>query len=102
MHCGHAWTKLYFNHINEINKKIKEECSKKPSVYFVAHNDIFPSYHHLYDKKHLNEIGIRVFAKNLKTAYFYAKMAQREHLKQDKHIHENQTIVNRGDGLETR
>jgi hypothetical protein len=30
------------------------------------------------------------------------KMAQREHLKQDKHIHENQTIVNRGDGLETR
>ena len=61
------------NRINEINKKIKEECSKKPNVYFVAHNDIFPSYHHLYDKKHLNEIGVRVFAKNLKTAYFYAK-----------------------------
>jgi hypothetical protein len=59
--------------ISKINQKIKEECLKKPNVHFVSHTSVFASYQHFYDSKHLNDYGIKIFAKNLKTAFYQVR-----------------------------
>jgi uncharacterized protein YdhG (YjbR/CyaY superfamily) len=59
--------------INKINQNIKEECSKKSNVHFVSHNSVFASHQHFYDSKHLNDYGIKIFAKDLKTAFYYVR-----------------------------
>jgi hypothetical protein len=56
--------------INLLNQKIKEKCTNKTNVLHVNHSGVFAYYQHFYDRKHLNEFGIRVFAKNLKAAFF--------------------------------
>lgn len=52
-----------------INKKMKETCTANPNVQFVEHTNVSKN-DHLYDKKHLNEKGVKIFAKNLKAAFF--------------------------------
>ena len=59
--------------INKINQNIKEECSKKSNVHFVSHNSVFASHQHFYDSKHLNDYGIKIFAKDLKIAFYYVR-----------------------------
>ena len=49
--------------VGKINKVLKTNYSTKPSVLFVEHNNLFPSRHHLYDKKHLNQSGVKIFEK---------------------------------------
>jgi hypothetical protein len=49
--------------VGKINKVLKTNYSTKPSVLFVKHNNLFPSRHHLYDKKHLNQSGVKIFEK---------------------------------------
>ena len=58
--------------INKINQNIKE-CLKKSNVHFVSHNSVFASHQHFYDSKHLNDYGIKIFAKDLKTAFYYVR-----------------------------
>jgi hypothetical protein len=59
--------------ISKTNQKIKEECSKKSNVDFISHTRIFASYQHFYDSKHLNDYGIKLFAKNFKTAFYQVR-----------------------------
>ena len=54
---------------SEINKTIQKIFEKNKTVKIVQHNNIM-STKHLKDKKHLNEIGVKLFALNLKRAYF--------------------------------
>jgi hypothetical protein len=49
--------------INLLNQKIKEKCTNKTNVLHVKHSGVFVSYQHFHDRKHLNEFGIRAFAK---------------------------------------
>jgi hypothetical protein len=49
--------------VGKINKVLKTNYSTKSSVLFVKHNNLFPSRHHLYDKKHLNQSGVKIFEK---------------------------------------
>ena len=47
-----------------------------PNIVIVKHGNIFNSNFILYDKKHLNTKGVRLFAKNLKGAFFNKKRRQ--------------------------
>ena len=54
---------------NIINKELEKIISSKPKVTFVKHDHITKS-NHLKDKKHLNIRGVKLFARDLKAAYF--------------------------------
>ena len=53
----------------DMNNSLERLLSTKKNVTFIRHPNINATYH-LKDKKHLNEIGVKRFAQNLKRAYF--------------------------------
>ena len=56
------------NKVPAINEELKTGlCSKTKNTY-IQHTNI--SNVDLYDKKHLNERGVKKFSKNIKAAYF--------------------------------
>jgi len=54
----------------DINYSLDKLLSSKKNVTFTRHPNISATYH-LKDKKHLNDIGVKRFAQNLKRAYFH-------------------------------
>ena len=54
--------------VQMLNSEIKKIQS--PNIVQVNHDNLFKSTNILYDKKHLNQKGVKLFAKNLKGAYF--------------------------------
>ncbi len=50
--------------INKINEEVRHSCSNLPNVHLVHHSSIRPW--HLYDRLHLNQDGVRIFAKAIK------------------------------------
>jgi hypothetical protein len=61
------------DHLNEnitiINNKLENILTNKANVSFIQHNNIKPT-EDLKDKKHLNQKGVKFFAKNIKATYF--------------------------------
>lgn len=55
----------------EVNNQLKQKCLSMANVHLIEHTNLFQASAILYDKKHLNEKGVRLFAKNLKRAFFY-------------------------------
>ena len=51
-----------------LNNNIKKAMSDKPNISLVPHNNIGPQ--DLKDSKHLTQKSVKLFAKNLKSAYF--------------------------------
>ena len=65
------------NHrVGPINNKIKELMQNRENLTFVEHNEVENTTIYLYDKKHLNNKGVKIFAKNLKKGYFKSKMTK--------------------------
>lgn len=54
-----------------LNSKL--EATQFPNLTNVKHHNLFRSELILYDKKHLNHKGVKLFAKNLKGAFFASK-----------------------------
>ncbi|MGH0186829.1 UNVERIFIED_CONTAM: hypothetical protein FKN15_022656 [Acipenser sinensis] len=50
--------------IHEINRKISNSCARLPSVHVAHHHAL--QHRHLYDKVHLNQQGMKIFAKTIK------------------------------------
>ncbi|RXN13242.1 hypothetical protein ROHU_009827 [Labeo rohita] len=50
--------------IDKINEEVRHSCSSLPNVHLVHHSSIRPW--HLYDGLHLNQDGVRIFAKTIK------------------------------------
>lgn len=61
--------------ITPINKKLEDILANKAKISFIHHNNI-RSDEDLKDKKHLNQKGVKHFAKNLKAAYFQTSPKQ--------------------------
>ena len=62
--------------VGPVNKIMKESMQRKEHTTFVEHNEIEGTTSHLYDKKHLNSKGVKIFAKNLKKGYFKSKTSK--------------------------
>ncbi|CAB3990526.1 Hypothetical predicted protein [Paramuricea clavata] len=56
------------NKVPTINEELKTRLSSKTKTTYIQHTNI--SSADLHDKKHLNERGVKKFAKNIKAAYF--------------------------------
>jgi hypothetical protein len=56
------------NKVPAINEELKTRLSSKTKTTYIQHTNI--SNADLYDKKHLNERGVKKFAKSIKAAYF--------------------------------
>ena len=54
--------------VKRINQSLEKSLTASPNISIVKHDNI--QVENLYDKKHLNEIGVKRFALNLKRAYF--------------------------------
>uniref|UniRef100_A0A672KDD4 SGNH hydrolase-type esterase domain-containing protein n=1 Tax=Sinocyclocheilus grahami TaxID=75366 RepID=A0A672KDD4_SINGR len=50
--------------IDQINEEVRHSCSSLPNVHLVHHSSVRPW--HLYDGLHLNQDGVRIFAKAIK------------------------------------
>ncbi|KAL1261519.1 hypothetical protein QQF64_006784 [Cirrhinus molitorella] len=50
--------------IDKVNEEVRHSCSSLPNVHLVHHSSIRPW--HLYDGLHLNQDGVRIFAKTIK------------------------------------
>ena len=79
-HCGHPNSQIIIssllprndelhNKAEELNTLISSSLDSHKNVTHVKHSNI-KSNRHLHDKKHLNQIGVKRFAQNLKRAYF--------------------------------
>jgi UDP:flavonoid glycosyltransferase YjiC (YdhE family) len=55
--------------VNDLNNKLEKAFSSKKNITLVQHNNIYKNGL-LKDKKHLNNIGVKRFAQNLKRAFF--------------------------------
>ena len=54
--------------VNRVNNKVKEVVSNKENTSYVDHNNI--GSHDLRDKKHLHKTSVKLFARNIKGAFF--------------------------------
>ncbi|KAJ8265964.1 hypothetical protein COCON_G00150630 [Conger conger] len=52
--------------INNIKQSISSNCATMPSVTIIPHPAL--SHDHLYDQVHLNQEGVRLFARDLREA----------------------------------
>lgn len=68
--------------VTEINEIIQTTFGKNTNIKTVEHSNIATTKH-LKDKKHLNNIGVKFFAQNLKRAFFnkYTQSTNRYHAK---------------------
>ena len=64
------------NKVPAINEELKTRLSSKTKTTYIQHTNI--SNADLYDKKHLNERGVKKFAKNIKAAYFNTTPKKKE------------------------
>jgi hypothetical protein len=55
------------------NDRLEKFTNEFPNTTILKHTNLFESTQILYDKKHLNHKGVKIFAKNLKSAYFGTK-----------------------------
>jgi hypothetical protein len=63
-----------------LNKNFLQIPTEFKNVTNIEHTNLFQSISILYDKKHLNDKGIKIFAKNLKSAFFGTQKTHR-HIK---------------------
>ncbi|CAB4008714.1 Hypothetical predicted protein [Paramuricea clavata] len=61
------------------------EKIQSPNIIHVKHHNLFRSTNILYDKKHLNRKGVKLFAKNLKGAF----VARKNNKTKQQHSHSN-------------
>ncbi|CAB4014084.1 Hypothetical predicted protein, partial [Paramuricea clavata] len=64
------------NKVPTINEELKTRLSSKTKTTYIQHTNI--SSADLHDKKHLNERGVKKFAKNIKAAYFNTTPKKKE------------------------
>ena len=64
------------NKVPTINEELKTRLSSKTKTTYIQHTNI--SSADLHDKKHLNERGVKKFAKNIKAAYFNTTPEKKE------------------------
>ncbi|CAB3979497.1 Hypothetical predicted protein [Paramuricea clavata] len=68
-----------------LNSEIEKIKIQSPNIIHVKHHNLFRSTNILYDKKHLNQKGVKLFAKNLKGAFF----ARKKNKTKQQHAHSN-------------
>ena len=76
MHLQYYSFVMFNNKVPAINEELKTRLSSKIKTTYIQHTNI--SNADLYDKKHLNERGVKKFAKNIKAAYFNTTPKKKE------------------------
>ena len=71
-----------------LNQRLEKICSPMAKVLLVKHDNLFASRNILYDRKHLNDKGFRLFAKNLKGAFFGNEIQLQPKARNQKHMKE--------------
>ena len=74
--------------INYINENLKKELSGSPNIVIVKHQNI--RILDLRDNKHLNTIGVKRFAQNLKRSYFGLPFSKKPPQNSNQHRTNNQ------------